>query len=129
MTTTIDSPLGMFATEFDGRILVLTPTCDLHETHYPEIEDSAALVLEFMESNPVHDVIVDLLGTDWFGSTALGFLVRVWKKLRGSKGALVLCHVTENESEILRVTRLQNAWPICASVEEARQMIENRTPA
>jgi anti-sigma B factor antagonist len=124
--TVTDTPLGIFATEFDGRTLILTPICDLHETHYPQIEESAALVLEFMEQRPVHDMIVDLTGTDWFGSTALSFLVRVWNKLRARKGCLILCHVTEHESEILRVTRLQNAWPVCATVEEARQLIEKQ---
>jgi anti-anti-sigma factor len=71
----------------------------------------------------VKQVVLDFHETDYFGSTAVGFFLRLWKQLRGRGGRLAFCNVSEHERDILQVTGFDRLWPICASREEALQAV------
>jgi anti-anti-sigma factor len=69
-------------------------------------------------------VVLDFRKTDYYGSTALGFFVKLWKRVRDRDGRMAFCGVSDHEREILRVTHLDGMWPICSSREEAVQAVE-----
>jgi anti-anti-sigma factor len=52
------------------------------------------------------DLIVDFLGVDFAGSTALSGLVRLQKLCRQSGGRLVLCNLCPTVHEVFRLSRL-----------------------
>ena len=102
-----------------GDTLVLTPQHDLRELDYPEIEAEAKEVLQILTNEPVKYVVIDFHKTDYYGSTALGFFLKLWKRVRARDGRLAFCHVSPHEHEILKLTRLDNVWTICATRAEA----------
>jgi anti-anti-sigma factor len=110
---------GAFEVERDGQTLVLTPRTDLRELDYPAIEAGARDILDLLGNGTIKHVVVDLHRTDYCGSTALGFFVRLWKRVRDRNGRMAFCGVSEHEREILKVTNLDGLWPLCASREEA----------
>ena len=67
--------------------------------------------------------IMDFHKTDYYGSTALGFFVKLWKRVRERNGRMIFCNVSEQEREILTVMRLDKLWAIRASRDEARQAL------
>ncbi len=105
--------------ERQGDTLVLTPQEDLRELDYREIEAEGEELLRLAEDAAVKNVIVDFSRTDYFGSTALGLLARLWKRVRARGGRLALCHVSAHESEIMEVAGLTCFWPIHPSRQEA----------
>jgi anti-anti-sigma factor len=121
---TMKTSTGIFEIESAGHTIIITPVADLRELAYPQIEAGAAEVLRLLNQPPVKDVIVDFQRTDYYGSTALGFFLKVWKRVKSANRNMAFCNVSDHEMEILRITKLDHVWPIYASREEALQAID-----
>jgi anti-anti-sigma factor len=113
---------GLFEVEQDGDVLVVTPTADLRELYYRDIEEGAGGILDRLGAG-VRGVVLDFHRTDYYGSTALGFFLRLWKRVSENGGRMAFCNVSEHEREVLAVTRLDTLWPICGSREEALKAV------
>jgi len=114
----------LFEVECEGQTLIVTPHADLHEWDFREIDAGAQEVLRLLESDSIQNVVMDFHRTDMFGSTALGFFVVLWKRVRVRGGRLTFCGLSDHEREILQVTKLDKLWPLCASREEALRRIQ-----
>jgi anti-sigma B factor antagonist len=121
--------LQAFETHQIGDTLVLMPKRDLSELQLSRFEEETAAVLKLLESLRVKSVVLDFAKTDYYGSTALGFFVKVWTRLRRKGGQMAFCNISENELEILRLTKLDGLWPICETREEAIAAVKNAPPA
>ena len=109
----------VFKIEFQGDTLVLIPTRDLRELDYTSIASGSRAVLQTLESGSARNLVMDFAGTDSYGSTALAFFVRLWKRVSERGGKMAFCNLSDHEKEILAVTRLDHLWPICESRAEA----------
>jgi anti-anti-sigma factor len=109
----------VFEVEREGDTLIVTPTVDLCETEYAEIEEESKKLLELLKRSGGKNLVLDFHRTDYYGSTALSFFVRLWKWVRIQGGKMVLCHLSGHEREILAVTGLDGIWPVRASRDEA----------
>jgi anti-anti-sigma factor len=118
MTTT-----GLFECEQVGDTLIVTPVADLSELDYQQIEADGKQLLAFLSDPGVKKVVLDFSRTDYNGSTALGWFLRFWKRVNSRNACLAFCNVSEHEKEILRVAKLDNLWPLCATREEALQAV------
>jgi anti-anti-sigma factor len=114
---------GLFETQRQGRTLILVPQSNLSEFDFESIEAEASDVLALIGDGVVEKVIVDFHKTDFYGSTALGFFVKIWKRVRGQGGRMAFCNVSEHEREVLRATKLDHLWPVCESRAEAEKAI------
>jgi anti-anti-sigma factor len=108
-----------FQTERQDDTIIVTPVLDLNEFEFQRIEAGAGAILRLLEDTHLKNVVVDFHRVDYFGSTALGFFVKLWKSARKKDGHMALCNVSEHEKEILKGTMLDNLWTICASREDA----------
>jgi anti-anti-sigma factor len=102
-----------------GQTLVITPTSDLREFEFDEVEAAAEFTLKQVGSGAARNVIIDFRNTDFYGSTALAFFVKLWKRVTSAGGELAFCNVSQHEREILEITRLETLWPLCDSLEQA----------
>src|SRR5579885_1366092 len=110
---------GFFEVERAGDTLVVTPTADLRELDFQGVESGAQAVLRQIDDPAVKNVVLDFHRTDYFGSTALGFFVRLWKRVSGRGGRLAMCNLSAHERDILRMTSLDGLWLLCGTKEEA----------
>jgi anti-anti-sigma factor len=108
-----------FEVERQDDTLIVTPTGDLRELEFAQIEAGAEAILERIERALVRNVVVDFQGTDYYGSTALGVFVKLWKRVCRHGGKMAFCNLSGHENEILEITRLNGLWPICRSRAEA----------
>ncbi len=116
----MDTTSKLIEVERQGDTLVLTPRRDLRELEFEEIEAEWAEVLSRLEHEPHGwSAVVDFGHTDYFGSTALGMLTRLWQWLRARGGRMALCHLSAHEREILTITGLIGLWPIYNTRKEA----------
>jgi anti-anti-sigma factor len=72
---------------------------------------------ELIEASP-RIVVLDLAGVRFVGSFFVGALVRLGTEL-GRPGALRLAAIPDNVMETLRQSRLDDRFPIYATVDEA----------
>lgn len=112
----MNATLDIFDVERVGSAIVLTPRRDLRELEFRQIREE---VLRFSEDPLLDAVVVDLGHTDYLGSTALGMLTRLYQQVKRRGGRAAYCNLSEHEREILRVTGLEDVWPIFASRDEA----------
>jgi anti-anti-sigma factor len=118
------STTTLFEVQRLDDVLVVTPTADLGESQYQDIESASRALLELVAAPEIKGVVLDFRRTDYYGSTALGFFLRLWKRLSGRAGRLAFCNVSQHEKEILTATRLDTLWPICGSREEALRVVK-----
>jgi anti-anti-sigma factor len=121
-------PGQVFEVERLGDTAVLTPASDLRELDYTQIEAGARDAFALLESGPVKNVVLDFRRTDYYGSTALSFFVRLWKRVSGRGGQMLFCNLSAAETEILKTARLDRLWPLCGSREEALGLIRRGAP-
>jgi anti-anti-sigma factor len=112
-----------FEVECEGQTLIVTPLTDLRELDYQEIEAGANEILHLLGSGTIQNVVLDFHKTDYYGSTALGFFVKLWKRVRDRNGRMAFCGISDHEREILQVTNLDGLWPIYSSREEATKAV------
>jgi anti-anti-sigma factor len=107
----------MFLTECDADTLILTPTVNLSELDYADSATDG--IVDLLKDEAIKNVVVDFHRTDYFGSTALGFLVRIWKTMNERQRRVAFCNLSQREGEILRITKLEECWTIHATRGEA----------
>lgn len=120
-----EQPIGMSSTsnvlkvERDGVTIVVTPVADLRESEIKSLQDEFQAVLDILADGAVKNVVMDFEQTDYYGSTALGFFVKVWKRVRCAGGRMAFCGVSKHEQQILEITNLNTLWPIYGTRDEA----------
>ena len=114
---------GTFQIEREHETAILTPLINLGELEFERIERHSKTILERLASADVRYVVVDCENTAYYGSTALGFFVKLWKRVRHLGGQMVFCNVSPHEREILRLTRMDTLWSICSSRDEALDLV------
>ena len=116
---------GTFQIESAKDTVVVTPLIDLGELEYKRIERDGKTVLDWLEAARAKNVVVDFEKTDYYGSTALGFFVRLWKRSRGQGGRMAFCNVSRHERDILALTKLDSLWLICGTRQDALTAVGN----
>jgi len=69
----------------DQDLIIVVPVTDLRELDFAATEHAAARVFELLEQKHAKHVIIDLSRTDYYGSTALGFFVKLRKRVAEQK--------------------------------------------
>jgi anti-anti-sigma factor len=108
--------------------IVVEPQADLDELAYQQIESGAKEILALLEHAPIKNVVVDFHKTDYYGSSALGFFVKLWKRVRQHRGGMAFCCVSAHEKDILQVTKLDQLWLVCKSRQEALAAVTKPVP-
>ena len=109
-----------------GETVVITPSKDLSELVFEQIEKEADQALQLLDDKLAKNVVVDFWQTDYYGSTALSFFSKLWKRVRVADGHMAFCNLSDHEREILAITKLDHLWTICDTREEALQsMLDN----
>lgn len=125
--STLTSATKIFEIEQQGDTLIVVPAVDLRELDYQRIESGGEDILLLLNGTGTKNVVLDFHKTDYYGSTALGFFMKLWKRIRGRDGRMAFCNLSEHEKEILQFTKLDHLWPIYSSRSEALEMIRGDT--
>ncbi|MBX3441272.1 MAG: STAS domain-containing protein [Planctomyces sp.] len=84
-----------------------------------ELIPAATEALLQAASPPTMRLVIDLRQTEFFGSSFIEILFRVWKRLKERNGRFALLNSNPYCLEVLKVTHLDSLWPICDALEEA----------
>jgi anti-anti-sigma factor len=104
--------------------VVVVPERDLREFDFGEIEEEGAEILDLLESHAARSLVIDFHNTDYYGSTALSFFVKLWKRVRLNGGRMAFCNVSPHEREILELTHLNTLWDLCSTQDEAVKQVQ-----
>ncbi len=107
MTTIRD----LFAVEQQQETLVLTPRGDIAGFRDLDVHNQVQTLHETIDSGTVRNLIVDLGNSKYFGTVVIGIICSLAQKIREKGGQLVLCHVSDDMSQIFKVMRLDEGIP------------------
>jgi anti-anti-sigma factor len=113
----MDEKSEIFELDRQGDTLVIIPAANLGDLAFQQIEAGATVILDLLNDGAFRNAV------DYFGTTALGFFVKLWKRLRDRDGHMVFCNTSEHHREILKVTKLDTLWTLCGSREEALRAV------
>ena len=89
----------------------------INETEIPALQTT---VLEAVDSADPPHVVFDLKNVEFFGSSFIEILFRMWNRLnQKSNGRFAICGLTEYCLEVIQVTNLDKLWQLCDTVEQA----------
>ena len=81
----------------------------------PELD---ALLAQLQPPEP-RNVVIDLAKVPYFGTALLKAIHAVWRRVGKLEGKMALCNVSDMGREVLRVSKFDTLWPVCASRAEA----------
>jgi anti-anti-sigma factor len=64
-------------------------------------------------------VVLDLSKTQFFGSSFIEVLFRLWNRLQGRSGQFAICGLSSHCQDVLKITHLDSLWPLMATRTEA----------
>ena len=79
-----------------------------------QLAELGSLLLDAAREADPPIMLLDLSETQYIGSSFLGLLTRVWKRLRDRHGRLALCDVNEICGDVLRASKLDTIWDVFA---------------
>ncbi|MFV0442942.1 MAG: STAS domain-containing protein [Planctomycetaceae bacterium] len=82
------------------------------------VPSSGEAMMQAAEMDPPL-VVVDLDGVEFFSSSFIEMLFRLWSRLNKREGRFALATLSPNCREILEVTNLQRLWKVCPTRMEA----------
>jgi anti-sigma B factor antagonist len=94
---------------------VLNVTGDIDVYSAPELRAALAEII----GSDAPGVVLDLEGTDFIDSSALGVLVGANKQLESRHATLKLVCTKPHLLKVFEITKLSQVIPICASVDAA----------
>ncbi len=115
---------SIFEFEHADDILILVPNLDLRELEFDALEAGVMEVFDQLEAAARKDVILDFYRTDYYGSTALAFFVKFWKRVKAAGGEMIFCNVSPHELEVLELTKLNLLWAICETRDDAIKKLQ-----
>mgnify|MGYP002750854043 CR=1 FL=1 len=113
----------IFEAEVEGPTLVVISQASAGSLAGEEIAFELTGLLEQFENSDLENVVIDLEGSPYFGTSMLQVMTAMWKRVRARGGKMALCRVSDTGREILHVTRFDTLWPICGGRDEALQSV------
>jgi anti-anti-sigma factor len=93
---------GVFSYETIEDILIVTPTRDLASCRDSDMRDAYNEAYRLVVTGSTCHLVFDFSNLSYFGSTFVGIMVRLAKKVRSANGETVLCHLSDEIQGILK---------------------------
>ncbi|MBM4074663.1 MAG: STAS domain-containing protein [Planctomycetes bacterium] len=118
---TASGPLKVFK---QGNVTVVEFGMDQGQLDEVGMDHIGRQLVEVAESASPPLVVLDLSHTEFFGSSFIEILLRVWKKLATNPNAkFAISGLQPYCKEVLEVTHLDRLWPLPNTRDEAVEMM------
>jgi anti-anti-sigma factor len=92
----------VFEFERHENVLIITPNGPFMDFRDNDVRDGYNAAYRILTEPEVEHLIVDFTRMDYFGSTFVGILIRLSKKVRRDGGKAVLCNLSENMHQMMK---------------------------
>lgn len=88
------------------NILIVVPQGDVTEVRDSDIRDAYNNTYREITQDHVRHLLIDFSNMSYFGSTFVGILIRLAKKVRLDGGEAVLCNLSDNMKGMMKTLML-----------------------
>lgn len=100
----------VYKTEFLGKALIVTLQGDSPGFSIGAVHNEMATVIGLAKHPDVQNLVIDLSGSNYYGSLILGEIVNLGQAVRERGGRVALAGTSNDMKEILRMMRLDAMW-------------------
>ncbi len=100
----------VYQTELRGDAMVVTLQGDSPGFSIGAVHNEMATIVGLAKSPEVHNLIVDMSGSNYYGSIILGEIVNLGQTVREKGGRIAIAGISSDMKEILRMMRLDGMW-------------------
>lgn len=131
--TTMPENGQLFEFETQGNVLILTPRGSMMEYRDAELRNAYNEAYRYLMAPEVNHMMVDFSSMDYFGSTFVGMLIRLARKIRSDGGEAALCCLSESMKGMMKqLMLLENQktdcyWVAFESREAALQQLKTQS--
>jgi anti-anti-sigma factor len=112
----------------EGDVTVVTFQPDSARITEDCIPDTLQFLLSAVQgARP--SILIDLEHVEFFGSSFIEVLFRVWNRIQHVHGRFALCSLTPNCAEVIEVTNLDRLWPMFPTREAGLQALQQQNVA
>ena len=110
---------SIFDTETQQSTLIIVPLSSVGSLAGEDVNSELDDVFAELDRPDLKNVVFDFQKVPYFGSSMLGAMHTIWKRVCQRKGKMAVCRVSEVEREVLQISKFDMLWPIYGSREEA----------
>ena len=96
----------VFEFEQHENVLIVTPNGPFMEFRDNDVRNAYNEAYRQLSLPEIQHLLVDFSKLDYFGSTFVGILIRLSKKVRGDGGEAYLCHLSDNMRDMMKTLML-----------------------
>lgn len=100
----------VFLAELEGNTLVVAPRGDAVGFRESDVAGELKTLLELPGSPGILNLVVDLGGSAYFGSTMIGAINQLGARFREIGGKIALCGASPQMTEMLDIMHLGDVW-------------------
>ena len=127
----MSAPKMVFEFEQSDNVLILTPNGPFMEFRDNDVRNAYNEAYRLLHGEDIQHLLIDFSKLDYFGSTFVGILIRLSKKVRGDGGEAYLCHLTDNMRQMMKTlmllenTKTDFFWRQCENREAGLAALAN----
>jgi anti-anti-sigma regulatory factor len=110
-------------TDWDGPVFVVLPVGDVGAFAGEQVSLEVDDVLAELDEMAAKRVLVDFVEVEYFGSSLLAAVQRIWKHVTGRGDKLAICNVPVLGREVLKVSRFEQLWDVYDTRPAAREAL------
>jgi anti-anti-sigma factor len=114
----------LFDVEVRQPTLIVVPQENVSSLTDERVQPELVRLMKTLEDPKLRNVVVDFGQIDYFGSSMLEALLKLWKQVHGQAGKMAVCNVSAIGREVLQVGRFDTLWDVFDSREEALKAME-----
>lgn len=100
----------VFPAELEGNTLIVTPRGDAVGFRDTDVAGELKTLLELAGSPGIVNLVVDLVNSNYFGSTMIGAINQLGLRFRDAGGRIALCNVSTQMADMLEIMHLNEVW-------------------
>jgi len=100
----------VFPVEMHGSAVVVAPKGDAVSFRDSDVVGELNTVLEILDHLGPVDLLIDLSGDDYYGSTIIGAINNMATKVRDAGGRVALCAASQQMLDVLKIMKLDQLW-------------------
>jgi anti-anti-sigma factor len=116
---------ALFEFEVFEPTLVIVPQDNVSSLDDERVQPELGRLFKTLEDPRLRNVVVDFGQVNYFGSSMLEALLKLWKHVNSHAGKMALCNVSAIGREVLQVGRFTTLWNVYESREEALLAVED----
>jgi len=117
----------VFPVDQDRSTLVVSPRGDAVAFRDSDVQHELDTLMGWIADAEVDHLIVDFSGANYYGSTIIGAVVGLARRITAAGGTAVFCNLSNDMQSVLQVMNLDKMWPSFETLKAAKVFVRKST--